>query len=110
MTASASNLWSECNDRTADDRQIGFRSHPSGMRPETNGFSHDLCMKQSTGLFHSLALLRPAFRIPSLIKNPVTANAVTGFLVGVAGFEPAASWTRTKRDTKLRHTPIAYVL
>lgn len=31
-------------------------------------------------------------------------------LVGVAGFEPAASWTRTKRDTKLRHTPIAYVL
>ena len=28
------------------------------------------------------------------------------FLVGVAGFEPAASWTRTMRDTKLRHTPI----
>ena len=27
-------------------------------------------------------------------------------LVGVAGFEPAASWTRTMRDTKLRHTPI----
>ena len=31
-------------------------------------------------------------------------------LVGVAGFEPAASWTRTKRDTKLRHTPIAHLL
>ena len=31
-------------------------------------------------------------------------------LVGVAGFEPAASWTRTKRDTKLRHTPIASLL
>ena len=29
------------------------------------------------------------------------------YLVGVAGFEPAASWTRTMRDTKLRHTPIA---
>ena len=28
------------------------------------------------------------------------------FLVGVSGFEPEASWTRTKRDTKLRHTPI----
>lgn len=27
------------------------------------------------------------------------------YLVGVAGFEPAASWTRTMRDTKLRHTP-----
>lgn len=31
-------------------------------------------------------------------------------LVGVAGFEPAASWTRTKRDTKLRHTPLTLVL
>ena len=27
-------------------------------------------------------------------------------VVGVPGFEPGASWTRTKRDTKLRHTPI----
>ena len=32
------------------------------------------------------------------------------FLVGVSGFEPEASWTRTKRDTKLRHTPIAKIL
>ena len=28
-----------------------------------------------------------------------------GLLVGVTGFEPMASWSRTKRDTKLRHTP-----
>ena len=27
-------------------------------------------------------------------------------MVGVPGFEPGASWTRTKRDTKLRHVPI----
>ncbi len=27
-------------------------------------------------------------------------------MVGVRGFEPRASWTRTKRDTKLRHTPM----
>ena len=27
-------------------------------------------------------------------------------LVGVTGFEPAASWSRTKRTTKLCHTPI----
>ena len=26
-------------------------------------------------------------------------------MVGVPGFEPEASWSRTKRDTKLRHTP-----
>ena len=32
------------------------------------------------------------------------------FVVGVAGFEPAASWTRTMRDTKLRHTPSALIL
>ena len=31
-------------------------------------------------------------------------------MVGVAGFEPAASWTRTMRDTKLRHTPFAVVI
>ena len=31
-------------------------------------------------------------------------------MVGVSGFEPEASWTRTKRDTKLRHTPIAILL
>ena len=32
------------------------------------------------------------------------------FMVGVSGFEPEASWTRTKRDTKLRHTPLATIL
>ena len=26
------------------------------------------------------------------------------YLVEVSGFEPEVSWTRTKRDTKLRHT------
>ena len=34
--------------------------------------------------------------------DPVGAHA----MVGVSGFEPEASWTRTKRDTKLRHTPM----
>ena len=33
-----------------------------------------------------------------------TKSATT--MVGVAGLEPAASWSRTMRDTKLRHTPI----
>ena len=27
------------------------------------------------------------------------------FVVGVAGLEPAASWSRTKHATKLRYTP-----
>ena len=37
-------------------------------------------------------------------KNPLFSYENSGFLVRVAGFEPTASWTRTKRDTKLRHT------
>ena len=37
-------------------------------------------------------------------KNPPSTDG--GFLVGVSGLEPEASWSRTKRDTKLRHTPL----
>ena len=43
-------------------------------------------------------------------KNKDCPKGQSLFLVGVSGFEPEASWTRTKRDTKLRHTPIANVL
>ena len=43
-------------------------------------------------------------------KNLEPADADSRFLVGVAGFEPAASWTRTMRDTKLRHTPITWLI
>ena len=43
-------------------------------------------------------------------KNEDRPNGQSSFLVGVSGFEPEASWTRTKRDTKLRHTPIAQIL
>ena len=32
------------------------------------------------------------------------------FLVGVTGFEPATSWSRTKRTTKLCHTPKDYFI
>ena len=44
---------------------------------------------------------------PSALQNK-KAHPMGGlsYLVGVSGFEPEASWTRTKRDTKLRHTPI----
>ncbi len=40
-------------------------------------------------------------------KNEDRPYGQSSSLVGVSGFEPEASWTRTKRDTKLRHTPIA---
>ena len=43
-------------------------------------------------------------------EKPATAYGSHRNLVGVSGFEPEASWTRTKRDTKLRHTPLAMIL
>ncbi len=33
-------------------------------------------------------------------------KGTSGFCVEVAGFEPAAFWSRTKRATKLRYTSI----
>jgi hypothetical protein len=42
-------------------------------------------------------------RVSTLCRNP----SYLGLLVGVAGFEPAASSSRTKRAAKLRHTPPA---
>ena len=66
-----------------------------------------------TGLMHPAAML---IRIALNFSNPETKEkseiCESGFriLVGVSGFEPEASWTRTKRDTKLRHTPSALIL
>ncbi len=73
------------------------------------GFSHGLKSVHRT-LFTPVCGLVPAFRIPKKIKNPATTDVVTEFLVGVSGFEPEASWTRTKRDTKLRHTPLSPII
>ena len=42
----------------------------------------------------------------SFIKKILPINRQDFLMVGVSGFEPEASWTRTKRDTKLRHTPL----
>ena len=38
-------------------------------------------------------------------EKGMTQGSLASFLVGVTGLEPMASWSRTKRDTKLRHTP-----
>ena len=42
----------------------------------------------------------------SLTKKAPQKKSCGAFLVGVTGFEPAASWSRTKRSTKLSHTPM----
>ena len=49
------------------------------------------------------------FRILQIKKHRPALQQTCIFLVGVSGFEPEASWSRTKRDTKLRHTPIGLI-
>ena len=43
-------------------------------------------------------------------KNPCKLSVCKDFMVGVTGFEPAASWSRTKRSTELSHTPLSYLI
>ncbi len=44
-------------------------------------------------------------------ENPRNLNDFKGFRnIGVTGFEPAASWSRTKHSTGLSHTPIAPIV
>ena len=52
----------------------------------------------------------PSENVPKTQKNPAEIEKFQPDLVGVSGFEPEASWSRTKRDTKLRHTPSARLL
>ena len=52
----------------------------------------------------------PSKKVRNMQKNPAEIRRFQPDLVGVSGFEPEASWSRTKRDTKLRHTPSARVL
>ena len=39
-------------------------------------------------------------------KNSTESFDSVLLMVGTPGVEPGASWTRTKRDTKLRHVPL----
>ena len=52
----------------------------------------------------------PSEKVLKTQKNPAEIERFQPDLVGVSGFEPEASWSRTKRDTKLRHTPSAWIL
>lgn len=51
---------------------------------------------------HSL----PSSSNPLLAIKKTKAKRLRFLLVGVRGFEPPASWSRTKHSTKLSHTPI----
>jgi hypothetical protein len=49
--------------------------------------------------------LRPATQFKAGLPQRKTSPELVLLRVGVAGFEPTASSSRTKRATKLRHTP-----
>ena len=70
--------------------------------------------KHSTGLFSYRGVLLIPNRCFGTIKKPLRFNysdskkgrRASFFVIGVTGFEPAASWSRTKHSTGLSHTPI----
>ena len=57
---------------------------------------------------------RNDYRQPLLVSGqlggcPSTACELLKDLVGASGFEPPASWSRTRRSTRLSHAPILSV-
>ena len=46
----------------------------------------------------------PAWKAGVLPLNYTRRNSCA--VIGVTGFEPAASWSQTRRSTKLSHTPL----
>ena len=67
---------------------------------------------------HAFLAINPNPRVIGLIRREARAEndnvsrhsrnyVARHHMVGVAGFEPTASSSRTKRATKLRHTPVS---
>jgi site-specific DNA recombinase len=88
------------------DAEQGSPLHPSGLlRPRGGRDGHVL------NPTHRGRRERPSGSLPWERKNPSPQSEDQGsnvlLLVGLTGFEPAASSSRTKRATKLRHSPIA---
>ena len=50
----------------------------------------------------------PAGYEPDALTTELEAHIVN--MVGVAGFEPVALWSQTRCATKLRYTPVEYIL
>ena len=72
-------------------------SRINGIQSALQGQSERCRYKNAT------ANAEPAVR--GFWEKSTCQKASAFFMVGVTGLEPMASWSRTKRDTKLRHTP-----
>ena len=79
----------------------------SAARPEFSAHSHWSQNQRPPGMVHHQDRLpNGSQQWPSGCRRFGKQPADLGILVGVAGFEPAASSSRTKRAAKLRHTPV----
>ena len=74
----------------------------AGKRKPTSRNVHDVGLNDDSivGVFGLTASY-------SLLLGRLTSKLADVLVVGVAGFEPTTSSSRTKRATKLRHTPCA---
>ena len=74
----------------------------AGKRNPTSRNVHDVGLNDDSivGVFGLTASY-------SLLLGRLTSKLADVLVVGVAGFEPTTSSSRTKRATKLRHTPCA---
>ena len=74
----------------------------AGKRKPTSRNVHDVGLNDDSivGVFGLTASY-------SLLLRRLTSKLADVLVVGVAGFEPTTSSSRTKRATKLRHTPCA---
>ena len=90
---------------------LGHRSlpHAEGVpcRPPSGTAVAACCMVATPPAPASFPPLRPCWQSVWLYTYKIAGTKRSRrFTVGVAGFEPTASSSRTKRATKLRHTPV----
>ncbi len=89
---------------------LGHEDPSLTLRAYADGFDSDSDALADILDQHPAAALRPSNAIGTNESEEKAyalrwCQAVTSW-VGVAGFEPTASSSRTKRATKLRHTPL----
>ena len=89
-------------------RRVG--SKPGQALPPPSGTAVGACCMVATPPAPaSFPPLRPCWQSVWLYTYKIAGTKRSRrFTVGVAGFEPTASSSRTKRATKLRHTPVPF--
>ena len=92
--------------RTSSKRALFLRSYSLTLS-KTFAFHFVFPLPKKQFVFWGPLYLRALGSCRNIKKQAIK----TCFLVGVTGLEPAASWSRTKRATKLRYTPffLAYI-